>query len=294
MLDEPGLHLHPTAQQELITFFEQLAERNQLIYTTHSPFLIDGDHIHRVRPVAEDATGHSTINAETWPKDRETIFPLQAAAGYAMVRGLFRHKKNILVEGMSDYYYLHALNHQCRDTGRKALPDDIYITPCGGTKHVGYLASLFLGQGVRAIVLLDGDEAGRIRRDALIKQLYAGHLQAILMLDDALNQSGAEIEVEDILGESIVLSAVNAVLGPELTLSAVDRQAGALPSQIQAAAKRHSIDLPEGWKASAAIHLVSTWAEKRTRLAPDVLDRAAKVFAVIEDRFAQMDKASNP
>ena len=75
LLDEPGLHLHPTAQQELIAFFERLAERNQLIYTTHSPFLIDGDHIHRVRPVTEDETGHSSINAETWPKDRETIFP---------------------------------------------------------------------------------------------------------------------------------------------------------------------------------------------------------------------------
>ena len=49
LLDEPGLHLHPTAQQELIAFFEKLAEKNQLIYTTHSPFLIDGEHLHRVR-----------------------------------------------------------------------------------------------------------------------------------------------------------------------------------------------------------------------------------------------------
>ncbi len=106
LLDEPGLHLHPTAQQELIAFFETLAENNPLIYTTHSPFLIDGEHIHRIRPVTEDETGHSRISADGWPKDRETIFPLQAAAGYAMVRGLFQHKKNVLVEGMSDYLYL--------------------------------------------------------------------------------------------------------------------------------------------------------------------------------------------
>ncbi|MHB1128120.1 MAG: ATP-dependent nuclease [Bacillota bacterium] len=40
LLDEPGLHLHPTAQQELLTFFEKLSEANQIIYSTHSPFLI--------------------------------------------------------------------------------------------------------------------------------------------------------------------------------------------------------------------------------------------------------------
>lgn len=72
LLDEPGMHLHPTAQQELIDFFEKLSELNQLIYTTHSPFLIDGEHLHRVRPVTEDETGHSRISAETWPKDRGT------------------------------------------------------------------------------------------------------------------------------------------------------------------------------------------------------------------------------
>ena len=175
LLDEPGLHLHPTAQQELIAFFEKLSETNQLAYTTHSPFLIDGEHLHRVRPVTEDDTGHSRITTETWPKDRETIFPLQAAAGYAMIRGLFQHRKNVLVEGMSDFYYLHALSQQCTKSGRPALPDDIYITPCGGTKHVGHFASMFLGHEVRPLVLLDGDDAGRVRRNALMKELYVDH-----------------------------------------------------------------------------------------------------------------------
>lgn len=293
LLDEPGLDLHPTAQQELIAFFEKVAAANQLAYTTHSPFLIDGEHLHRVRPVTEDATGHSRVNSETWPKDRETIFPLQAAAGYAMVRGLFQHKKNVLVEGMSDYYYLHALAHQCRATGRKTLPADIYVTPCGGTKLVGMLASLFLGQEVRPLVLLDGDEAGRIRRDALIKELYAGHLPAILMLNEAIGKAGAEVVVEDILGEAIVLPAVNAVIGRAIELTASDRKDGSLPSHIKAAAKRLNIELPDGWKASAAIHLVSGWAEKKTQLPDEVLERVATLFGEIEIRFTQMDNTGN-
>lgn len=285
LLDEPGIHLHPTAQQELIAFFEKLSEQNQLIYTTHSPFLIDGEHLHRVRPVTEDETGHSRINIDTWPKDRETIFPLQAAAGYAMVRGLFQHRNNVLVEGMSDYYYLHALSQQCQKTSRAALPDNIYITPCGGAKLVGHLASLFLGQEVRPLVLLDGDDAGRARRDALLNDLYAGHQSAVLMLDNALGRSGQKVEVEDILGEAIMLSAVNAMLGTTLSLTEEDRMTRSLPSQIKAAAQREGIELPNGWKASVSIQLVSEWAEQKALLADTVLDAAASLFTAIRRHF---------
>lgn len=285
LLDEPGLHLHPTAQQELISFFEKLSETNQLAYTTHSPFLIDGEHLHRIRPVKEDDTGHSRITAETWPEDRETIFPLQAAAGYAMIGGLFQHRKNVLVEGITDFYYLQALSQQCAISDRPSLPDDIYIVFCGGTKNVGWIASLFLSEKVRPLVLLDGDEAGRARRNALMKELYADHNSRILMLDDVLNQPGKEVELEDILGEALIIPGLEAVLGKALQLDQGDRSAGSLPSQIKAAAKRQDIDLPKGWKASVALHLVSSWAEGGTTLADEVLDTAALLFSALNERF---------
>ena len=287
LLDEPGLHLHPTAQQELIAFFEKLTERNQLAYTTHSPFLIDGEHLHRIRPVKEDDTGHSRITAETWPEDRETIFPLQAAAGYAMIGGLFQHRKNVLVEGITDFYYLQALSQQCAISGRPSLPDDIYIVFCGGTKNVGWIASLFLSEKVRPLVLLDGDEAGRARRNALMKELYADHNSGILMLDDVLNQPRKEVEIEDILGEALVIPGLEAVLGKALQLDEKDRSAGSLPSQIKAAAKRQALDLPEGWKASVALHLVASWAEKGTTLADEVLDNAALLFSALNSGFEE-------
>ena len=292
LLDEPGMHLHPTAQQELISFFEKLSELNQLIYTTHSPFLIDGEHLHRIRPVTEDETGHSRITVETWPKDRETIFPLQAAAGYAMVRGLFQYRKNVLVEGMSDFYYLHALSQKCGATNRITLPDDIYITPCGGAKLVGNLASLFLGQSVRPLVLLDGDNAGRARRDALLKELYVRHKSGILMLDDVIGRSGQEVEIEDIFGEIIILPSVKTVLGKAIKLTDEERKIGGLVNQIKAAAKRQGVDLPGGWKASVAIQLVSTWAEKKTALSDTVLDTAAILFSAIRKSFEELPRVA--
>jgi hypothetical protein len=287
LFDEPGLHLHPTAQQELIDFYEDLSERNQILYSTHSPFLIDGDRLHRVRPVTEDQRGHSRIDVETWPKDRDTMFPLQAAAGYAMARGLFQHRKNVLVESMSDYYYLHALSQQCGAAGRTTLPDDIYVTPCGGAKLVGQLASLFLGQDVRPLILLDGDDAGRVRRSALMKELYAGHASAVLMLDEVVGRPGHEVEIEDILGESVILPALNALLGTRMVLIDPDRKAGGVTNAIKAAARSCSVELPAGWKASIAISLVSKWAESGTMLSQDILNRAEALFKAINESFSE-------
>ena len=239
-----------------------------------------------MRPVTEDDTGHSRITTE-WPKDRETIFPLQAAAGYAMIRGLFQHRKNVLVEGMSDFYYLHALSQQCARSRRPTLPDDIYITPCGGTKYVGIIASLFLGQDVRPLVLLDGDDAGRVRQNALLKELYSGYESNVLMLDQVLNCKGQKVEIEDILGEEVILEGFNLAFGNDapLKLDPVDRMAGSLTSQIKAAAERQSIDLQEGWKVSISLCLVSSWAEHGIELGSEVLDKAALLFAAMNKRW---------
>lgn len=289
LLDEPGLHLHPTAQQELMGFFETLSKDNPLIYTTHSPFLIDGKRIHRVRPVTEDETGHSRISVDGWPKDRETIFPLQAAAGYAMVRGLFQHKKNVLVEGMSDYLYLHALDLHCHALGRQGLPDDVYVTPCGGTKLVGHIASLFLGQEVRPVVLLDGDDAGRARRDALMKELYAGHEKAVLMLSDVLGEE--ECETEDIIGEATMLPVLKGLVKKRVTLNQDDRGKGSLVDQIKSAAERHGTELPTGWKAEVARRIVVEWSTVDPEGMPtDVLDRAEALFTELTMRFVDLEK----
>ena len=246
--------------------------------------MIDGERIHRVRPVIEDDSSHSRISVDTWPQDRETIFPLQAAAGYAMARGLFQHNKNVLVEGMTDYLYLHALNIHCHELGRTGLPDDIYITPCGGTKYVGYIASLFLGQEVRPVVLLDGDNAGRARRDALMNELYSEHENAVLMLSDVLDIE--ECEIEDIIGEIVLMPAAKAVLGDTLELNDGDRAKESLVDQIKSAAKRRGIELADGWKPQIARRLVVAWSKTKLEDMPkDMIERADSLFQELNRRF---------
>jgi hypothetical protein len=286
LLDEPGLHLHPTAQQELIAFFERLSGANPLIYSTHSPFLIDGEHIHRVRAVKEDDTGHAQVSYDTWPADHETLFPVQAAAGYAMVQGLFRHRKNVLVEGISDYLYLHSLSLLCGMSGRSALPDDVYVTPCGGTKNMGLIAALFLGYKVRPIVLLDGDDAGRARKAALVKDLYKNKEGTVLLLSDVLGLE--ECEIEDVIGEHILLQELGRLLGVEVVLTDADRVAGGVVDCIEAAAQRLAIVLPDGWRPELARRIVGAWSVMDPCEIPeDVLLRAQALFTALGERFVE-------
>ena len=151
---------------------------------------------------------------------------------------------------------------------------------------------MFLGHEVRPLVLLDGDDAGRARQNALMKELYVDHNSGILMLDDVLNRPGEEVEIEDILGECLVLKGLETVLDNGLKLNQADRSAGSLPSQIKAAAKRQARDLPEGWKASVSLHLVSSWAKKGTTLSDEVLDTAALLFSALNEWFENADAMS--
>jgi predicted ATPase len=289
LLDEPGLHLHPTAQQELISFFDELAKGNTLIYTTHSPFLIDGAHIERVRTVAEEESGHSRIAVDEWPGDRDTIFPLQAAAGYAMMQGLLQHRKNILVEGMSDYFYLQSLNAVCRATDRAALSEEVEIVPCGSARLVGHLASLFLGQAVRPLVLLAGDDARRAGGNTLMKKLYSSIENGVLMLPLVLQTD--DCEMEDLIGETTILPALSQILGSELVLTEEDRVSPALVKQIHAAVARLNLNLPEGWRVELARRISLTWTTIEPGSVPsEVLDRASDLFQDIHKRLSQIVK----
>src|SRR5207302_1048249 len=285
LLDEPGLDLHPTAQQELVGFFEELAHFHQLLYTTHSPFLVPGEHLEWVRAVREDALGHSEVSmVGMWPDDRETMFPLQAAAGYAMVRNLFDGKKNLLVEDFSDYVYIQGFAMVLGAARRKTLPDDVYITPCGGTKHLGYLASLFLGHQVRPVILLDSDDAARTCQETLLSELYAGRQTSFILLGEVLGLG--RCEMEDLVGENLLLPVLSRLLGRPLSIAGVDASLP-LSDRIRQAAARQGIALPDGWKAEVARRLVGGWLEQSPGTMPaDVLERAGTLMRVIGERFA--------
>jgi len=145
LLDEPGLNLHASAQANLLQFIEDLSKDYQVIYTTHSPFMIESDKLHRVRTVFEGKAGTQISDAVN-EIDPDTLFPLQAALGYDIVQNLFISKKNLVVEGVSDLTYLTVMSAILEGESRIGLRSDIAIVPVGGADKVATFIALIRGQ----------------------------------------------------------------------------------------------------------------------------------------------------
>ncbi len=84
LVDEAGIHLHPAGQKDLIKVMEDLAIKNQILYTTHSPFMINRENPQRVRLVVKDKDGTS-VDSEAY---RENWKPLRNSIGL-MISDLF-------------------------------------------------------------------------------------------------------------------------------------------------------------------------------------------------------------
>lgn len=109
LLDEPGLSLHARAQKDLLSSMDtELASHRQVLYSTHSPFMVRPETLQYARIVEEKGpqTGAVVTNDAGTTSDPDTLFPLQAALGYDIAQNLFIGDRNILVEGVSDLQYL--------------------------------------------------------------------------------------------------------------------------------------------------------------------------------------------
>ena len=154
LLDEPGLNLHASAQADLLKFIEKLSEDYQIIYTTHSPFMVDSQRLERVRTVVETEDG-SVISTSIQEKDPNTLFPLQAALGYDIAQNLYISKNNLLVEGVSDLVYLEIVSGILQQNNRTGLSKEITIIPVGGMDKVATFVSLLRGNKLDIACLLD-------------------------------------------------------------------------------------------------------------------------------------------
>jgi predicted ATP-dependent endonuclease of OLD family len=102
LLDEPGLALHALAQSDFLRYIDNLSKKHQVIYTTHSPFMVHSDRLHQVRVVEDKEKVGTVISSDVSSSDPRTIFPLQAALGWTIAQNLFITERNLLVEGPSE------------------------------------------------------------------------------------------------------------------------------------------------------------------------------------------------
>jgi len=172
LLDEPALGLHARAQKDFLRFIEErLALKNQVIYTTHSPFMVQPGHLERVRIVEEkNAEEGAKVSSEVTATDHDTIFPLQGALGYDLTQHLFIAPDNLVVEGTSDYTYLRVISDYFKSNGeRTPLDARLSIVPVGGVDLVPTFVAL-LGNHLGVTVLIDSKKKGHQKLSKLTQQ----------------------------------------------------------------------------------------------------------------------------
>jgi len=164
LLDEPGLTLHGKAQADLLRFFdEKLAPFHQIIYSTHSPFMVAADKLSSAR-IVEDQVEYKNgrrmplgtkVRVDVLHRDPDTLFPLQGALGYEITQSLFIGKNTLLVEGPSDILYLHALSEALNTRGRTKLDPRWALCPSGGIDKIRPFVALFGANALNVAVLSD-------------------------------------------------------------------------------------------------------------------------------------------
>jgi predicted ATP-dependent endonuclease of OLD family len=217
LLDEPAVGLHAKAQADFLRFIEErLTKRCQVIYTTHSPFMVQPGKLERVRLV-EDCGKEvgATVTSDVLTRDRDTLFPLQAALGYDLVQHLFVAEHNLVVEGTSDYAYLKLLSDFLASQRRVHLDPKWSIVPVGGADLIPTFVAL-LGNHLKITVLVDSRRGGHQRLERMAKDGYLEQ-QRIVLVGEVLGRNGGDIE--DLFEENEYLGLYNAAFSKALTVT---------------------------------------------------------------------------
>ncbi len=235
LLDEPGLSLHAKAQEDLLRYIDkELIPHHQVIYTTHSPFMVDPHNLDRARIVQDmgmERQGGGQANkvgtevlSETRKATNDTLFPLQGALGYEIYQNLFVGPNCLVVEGVSDLMYIQIVSGILQEKGEEGLHSDWVITPVGGVTNVPTFVALIGAQGnLNVVVFVDKHK----RDEQKIGNLYKERLltkKKILTYADFLPQR--EADVEDMFDPEFYLKLVNETYGA--TISERDLPSGKL------------------------------------------------------------------
>lgn len=203
LLDEPALTLHGKAQADFLRFInERLAKSAPVLYTTHSPFMVEAGQLQRARVVEDRGPPLGVIvNEDILATDPDSLFPLQAALGYDIAQSLFIGPNNLVVEGTSDFIYLTVMSLLCRKVGKIALSDQWRIVPAGSASNIPTFVSL-IGRHLDITVLADSDTQGLQRITAMSSQKLLKDTRLILA-NKITGTKNADIEdlfdVEDYL-----------------------------------------------------------------------------------------------
>ena len=215
LLDEPGLTLHGKAQADLLRYFdEQLEPQHQLIFSTHSPFLVPANDLSCVR-IVEDVikiergkkrSEGTKVSSDALATDRDTLLPLQGALGYELAQSLFADPNTIIVEGPSEMLYIQAFSNRLRIQKRTCLNLKWILAPAGKIGNIIPLVSLFTDNNIKVAVLT---AVAADNKNPLQQLQDAGILEANRICRITDFTGGDEGDMEDMLSPELYAALIN-------------------------------------------------------------------------------------
>jgi hypothetical protein len=275
LLDEPGVSLHPLAQRDLSAFFEQLGKTNQILYTTHSPFLVEADRLDRARKVFVSADGSTKVSAklggtEGTDTQRGAAYAVQSALNLSVAEGLLPGSKPILVAGRADQHYLTTIKTLLISAKRIAPARDLIFAPAGGPRTAHIIANILTGrEDELPLVLLDGDARGQQMAALLREDLYVDHPDRVLDLGDLVGIEGAGIE--DLFPVTYLAEEMDRIeRTAEVRLLDVVQKDKPFVAQVDAWIASEGLKLDAAWKVQLALRATA----RALAIGPDRFDEA--------------------
>lgn len=288
LLDEPGLSLHGKAQADLLRFFDEEIE-HQLVYTTHSPFLVDPRRFDRARIVqdkgidateelARDEDGTKVLH-EVLGASEDSLFPLQGALGYELYQNLFVGPNNLVVEGVSDLLYLQTMSALLESDGREGLSQDWTITPVGGADKVPtFVALLGAKHGLKVATLIDFQKKDQQTIENLYKQKLLERNNVMTYADFVAQD---EADAEDMFEVPFYLKLVSGEYKQALDKDLKEADLGSRNPRVIVRLEEHFSQHPLAAKFNhyrPARYFAENSGKLKKTISKDTLDRFEKAF----------------
>jgi predicted ATP-dependent endonuclease of OLD family len=173
LIDEPAVSLHARAQEDVLKVFDDIRERIQIIYTTHSPHLIDVNKLYRIlavqRAIEDDMKSETLVYSARSLKSAtaDTLSPIYSTMGARLSQQeIIKSFNNVIVKDLSTFYFMKAV------IALTGFEKECYFLPASGAESIPMMVNILMGWGIDYIILNFGNSEERAVHEKLMKEQY--------------------------------------------------------------------------------------------------------------------------
>jgi predicted ATP-dependent endonuclease of OLD family len=189
LIDEPAVSLHARAQEDVLKVFDDIKERIQIIYTTHSPHLIDVNKLYRIlavqRAIEDDMKSETLVYSARSLKSAtaDTLSPIYSTMGARLnQQEIIKSFNNVIVKDLATYYFMKAL------VALTGFEKECYFLPASGAESIPMMVNILMGWGIEYVILNFGNSEERLVHEKLMKEQYDNKIdlasKQMLFLED--------------------------------------------------------------------------------------------------------------